>query len=223
MKMVVVGGNSHGIGKTSVVAGIIAALPQRNWLAVKLTRLGTGTAPGEQSGQSAEHHRHDSESGAFAIREEKDRSGATDTSRYLAAGAQRALWITVPNKAMDGAMPEILRAIEGHEHVIVESNSILRFFEPTIYLSVLDPSTKDFKASAREFLDRADALLTLGALPETSPWQGIPLVTLHQKRFFVLENNGVSAADLRIGVPREVTAYVESRLGGDRSARYLFS
>jgi hypothetical protein len=222
MKMVVVGGNSHGIGKTSVVAGIIAALPHRNWLAIKLTQLGYDTASGERSGEVRGHH-HGAETGAFAIREERDRSGTTDTSRYLAAGAQRALWITVPQGTMETALPEILRAIEGRENVIMESNSILRFFEPNVYLSLLDPSTSDFKASAREYLDRADALLSLGPLPETSPWTGVPLATVRQKPLFVLETNGGTPADRRIVVPRGIAEFVESRMRGDRDARYLFS
>ena len=222
MKMVVVGGNSHGIGKTSVVAGIIAALPHRNWLAIKLTQLGYDTASGERSGEGRDLH-HDADTAAFAIREERDRSGTTDTSRFLAAGAQRALWITVPQGTMEAALPEILRAIEGRENVIMESNSILRFFDPNVYLSVLDPSTKDFKASAREYLDRADAFLALGPLPETSPWPDVPLATVLQKPLFVLRSNDQAPAQRRIVVPREIAEFVESRLRGDRDARYLFS
>jgi hypothetical protein len=217
MKMVVVGGNSHGVGKTSVVAGIIGALPHRNWLAIKLTQLRYDTGSGER----AQHH--GAGTGAFAIREERDRSGTTDTSRFLVAGAQQALWITVPHMAMEAALPEILRAIEGRENVIMESNSILRFFEPNVYLSVLDPSTKDFKASAREFLDRADALLSLEPLPDTSPWPDIPIAILRQKPCFVLGRNGGAQADRQVVVPREIAEFVESRLRGNRDARYLFS
>jgi hypothetical protein len=222
MKMVVVGGNSHGIGKTSVAAGIVAALPHRNWLAIKLTQLGYDTASGERSCEGHAQH-HGAETGAFAIQEERDRSGTTDTSRFLAAGAQRALWITVPHMAMEAALPEILRAIEGHENVIMESNSILRFFEPNVYLSVLDPLTRDFKASAREFLDRADALLSLEPLPDTSPWPDIPIAILRQKPCFVLGRNGEAPADRQVVVPREIAEFVESRLRGNRDARYLFS
>lgn len=222
MKMVVVGGNSHGIGKTSVVAGIIAALPHRNWLAIKLTQLGYDTASGEQSGEGRAHH-HGAGTRAFAIREERDRSGTTDTSRYLAAGAERALWITVPQGTMENALPEILRAVEGRENLIMESNSILRFFEPNVYLSVLDPSTSDFKASAREYLDRADALLSLGPLPEILPWAGVPIATVRKKPLFVLESNGAAPAQRQIVVPREIVEFVESRLRADRDARYLFS
>jgi hypothetical protein len=222
MKMVVVGGNSHGIGKTSVVAGIIGALPHRNWLAIKLTRLGYDAASGARSGEGRENH-HRAGTSAFAIREERDRSGTTDTSRFLAAGAQRALWITVAYEAMEAALPEILRAIGGRENVIMESNSILRFFEPNVYLSLLDPSTSDFKASAREYLHRADVLLSLGPLPETLPWTGVSLDTARRKSVFVLGSNRGTPAQRRIVVPREIAEFVESRLRGNRDARYLFS
>ena len=42
MKIVVVGGNSREIGKTSVVVGLIRALRHRNWTAIKLTQFGHG-------------------------------------------------------------------------------------------------------------------------------------------------------------------------------------
>lgn len=221
MKMVVVGGNSHGIGKTSVAAGIVAALPHRHWLAVKLTQLGYHNSTGGPCVEDRAHQ-HGADGDAFAIREEQDRSGTTDTSRFLAAGAARALWITVPHGAMNAAMPKILRALEGQDDVIVESNSILRFVEPNVYLSVLDPSTSDFKASAREYLDRADAILTLGPLPEASQWPGVSLNLLRQKPMFVLGSDA-AAADRRIIVPREVAEFVEFRLNGERESRYLFS
>ena len=43
--------------------------------------------------------------------------------------------------------------------MIVESNSILKFIKPDLYLMILDPATKDFKTYAQEFLDRADAVI----------------------------------------------------------------
>ena len=74
-------------------------------------------------------------------------------------------------------IPSLREAMAGEENVIFESNSILRFFQPNLYLSVLDPATKDFKASAREFLGRADAFLLLGPGLGNSPWEGISLDT----------------------------------------------
>ena len=42
MAIVVVGGHSRSVGKTSVVAGLVAAMPERAWTAVKITQYGHG-------------------------------------------------------------------------------------------------------------------------------------------------------------------------------------
>ena len=42
MTLIVVGGHSRSVGKTSVVAGLIAALPEFGWTAVKITQYGDG-------------------------------------------------------------------------------------------------------------------------------------------------------------------------------------
>ena len=56
-------------------------------------------------------------------------------------------------------MPTIRRKLAECENAILESNSILRFLRPDLYLTVLDPATADFKKSAQEFMDRADAVI----------------------------------------------------------------
>ena len=43
--------------------------------------------------------------------------------------------------------------------MIMESNSVLKFMRPDLYMTVLDPGTEDFKKSAQEFLDRAEAVI----------------------------------------------------------------
>src|SRR5712692_1749586 len=42
MKLIVVGGHSRNIGKTSVMAGLIRGLPSLGWTAVKITQYGHG-------------------------------------------------------------------------------------------------------------------------------------------------------------------------------------
>jgi hypothetical protein len=44
-------------------------------------------------------------------------------------------------------------------NVIVESNSLMQFVKPSLYVAVLDPEREDFKDSARLMLDRADVFL----------------------------------------------------------------
>ena len=208
MKMVVVGGNSRDIGKTSVVAGIINALPHRHWLAIKLTQLGHGTCSvdGHECDCAPEDH-------SFAIREERDRSGTTDTSRFLVAGARRALWVRVRWGMLETVIPRLRQELEEEENVIIESNSILRFFRPNIYLSVLEPATKDFKTSAREFLGRADAFLSLGRSDDSSPWEGISLEDVRAKPVFPIRRDCY--------VTPEIVNFVEGRLNRAESAPYL--
>jgi hypothetical protein len=65
--VVVVGGHARKVGKTSVICGVIRALPDWNWTAIKISP-----------------HSHP---------EETSPSSAPDSSRFLAAGAARAFWI----------------------------------------------------------------------------------------------------------------------------------
>jgi molybdopterin-guanine dinucleotide biosynthesis protein len=165
MAIIVVGGHSRDVGKTSVVTGLIAAFPERQWTAVKITQHGHDLcAPDNQAGVS------------YAITEELDRSGSSDTSRFLAAGAWRALWVRTLPGCLAEAMPQLRRELEGTAAAILESNSVLQFLQPDLYLTVLDPATPDFKPSAREFLDRADAFILRcppAGVPAGAPlWEG---------------------------------------------------
>jgi hypothetical protein len=154
MAVVVIGGHSRSVGKTSVVAGLIAALPACHWTALKITQYGHGVCSlnGESCHCATDDH-------SWAISEEKDRSGESDTSRFLVAGAVRALWVRTEQGRLAEAIPTIRRRLAESENVILESNSILKFVRPDLYLTVLDPATADFKRSAQEFLDQADAVI----------------------------------------------------------------
>jgi len=154
--IVVIGGHSRDVGKTSVVAGLIAALPELRWTAFKITQYGHGIC--SRKGKvchcacaTADH--------SWAISEEEDRSGESDTSRFLLAGAERAWWVRSEQGRLGEAMPTIQGKLAESENAIVESNSILGFLSPDLYLTVLDPATGDFKPSAREFLELADAVI----------------------------------------------------------------
>ena len=157
MAIVVVGGHSRNIGKTSVVAGLIAALPLLRWTAFKVTQFGHGvcSADGQPCAcQTADH--------AAAISEERGLRPGTDSGRFLAAGAERSFWVRTRQGQLFEAMPRIRAELARSHHAILESNSVLQFLRPDVYLSVLDPAVEDFKVSARRFLDRADAVLLAG-------------------------------------------------------------
>ncbi len=182
MAVVVIGGHSRNVGKTSVVAGLIAALPEYNWTALKITQYGHGVCSrdGESCHCATEDH-------TWAISEEKDRSGKSDTSRFLAAGAARAWWVRTEQGRLAEAMPTVRRRLAEAGNVILESNSVLKFVRPDLYLTVLDPSTADFKKSAQEFLDLADAVilhLPRDGAKEEAAWKGISLKPLAERPMF---------------------------------------
>jgi hypothetical protein len=171
MAIVVVGGQTKNVGKTSVVAGLIAALPEMQWTAFKITQDEYG-AGGKSVGSE----------GAFAVSEERVGAAGSDSARFLAAGAVRSFWV---RGALAEAMPRIREELARAENAVIESNSILRFLEPDLYLSVLDPAVEDFKGSARYFLDRADAVLVPeGALLQLA---GVPVLTMRPPVYVTAE------------------------------------
>jgi len=176
--LIVIGGHSRNVGKTSVVAGLIAALPQCDWTAVKITQHGHGicSANGEPCDCATSDH-------SWAISEEKDRSGDSDTSRFLVAGAKKVYWVRTEQGRLAEAMPGLRQRIEGARNVIIESNSVLKFLRPDLYLTVLNPATADFKKSAQEFLDRADAII-LHEAKDGAAWQSISLKPVADKPIF---------------------------------------
>lgn len=178
MATVVIGGHSRSVGKTSVVAGVISALREFDWTAVKITQYGHGicSANGEACDCATGDH-------SWAISEERDRSGESDSSRFLLAGATQALWVRTEQGRLAEAMPALRRRLERATNVILESNSVMKFLRPDLYLTVLDPATADFKNSAREFLDRADALILHHAGGE-SAWNAVSLKPVAKQPVF---------------------------------------
>jgi hypothetical protein len=200
MAIVVVGGHTRNIGKTSVVAGLIAALPEMHWTAFKITQFGHGmcSANGEPCDcETAEH--------TVAVSEERiGGDSTTDSGRYLAAGAVRSFWVRTRQGDLSEAMPRIRKELERAENAVIESNSIMRFLRPDIYLSVLDPETVDFKESAKYFLDRADAVLVAEGELGRPEWKGISLK--------LLQGTPVLAMRPPVYVTDEVVGFIRERL-----------
>jgi hypothetical protein len=199
MAIVVVGGHSRNIGKTSVMEGLIRGLPEMSWTAFKITQFGHGmcSANGEPCDcETAEH--------MVAVSEERDRASGTDSSRYLAAGAVRSFWVRTRMGDLAEAMPRIRKELEQAENAVIESNSILRFLRPDVYLSVLDPAVEDFKESARLYLDRADAVLVPEGVMGQPGWKGVSLK--------LVEGTPVLAMKPPVYVSDAVLEFVAARL-----------
>jgi hypothetical protein len=158
--ILVVGGSTKDIGKTSLVCAIITAFRDFDWTAVKI---------------SAHDYIADTLDHAVSsptIREETTAGGETDTSRYLAAGARRALLVT----RHDDRIPveEIRRALGGDRNVIYESNRIVDVVKPDLCLALMAEDVKT-KASFERLLRVADAVVSAGG--------GVAEMPMESRRF----------------------------------------
>jgi hypothetical protein len=207
MKLVVIGGHSRSVGKTAVAAGLIAATRDRDWTALKLTQYGHGicSSSGEPCGCALE----DPEC-PYAISREIDPAGSTDSARLLQAGACEAYWVRAPLGRLSLVLPELARLLKNRRHVLFESNSILEFWQPDLYVPVMRYDVEDFKASSRRFLDRADAFVVVPCAVSKPRWPAVRSEILEQKPMFYATPPGYECAGL--------AAFCRQRLGPGSSS-----
>lgn len=200
MAIVVVGGQTRNIGKTSVVAGLIAALPQFEWTAFKITQFGHGICSANGKPCACETGPH-----TIAISEERDPATGTDSARFLAAGAVRSFWVRTRQGQLADAMPRVRKELAFATNAIIESNSIVGLLQPDLYLTVLDPANSDFKASAESYLERADVVVWSGSVPDATKWPDALMRSARNKPHFFLELSSYTNAAL--------TQFVAERVG----------
>lgn len=165
-RVIVVGGHTRSIGKTQLACDVIAAFPDADWIAGKITQYGHGVCAqngGDCDCAPTEH--------VCALDWETHTDTGTDSARFLAAGARRSFWLRTKQGFLAEGLPLLRAAVKEAQAVsygelptlILESNSLLQFLKPSLYFAVVDPAKEDFKDSARAALDRADALVLRGS------------------------------------------------------------
>jgi len=180
--LVVVGGHSRNIGKTSVVEGLIRKLRAEKWTALKITQYGHGVCShhGEACGCETEPDH------PFALSEEYEPS-RTDSGRFLAAGAERSFWLRTPMGELEKARTTLSKILKSDGNVIVESNSVMEFVDPDVFLMVLDFGCEDFKPSSLRFMDRADAFVVIDRGINVPLWEEVARGVWDQKPQFVVK------------------------------------
>jgi hypothetical protein len=192
-RVIVVGGHTRSIGKTQLVCDLLARLPEARFIAGKITQYGHGVCAqnGEHCGCAPDEH-----SSAFSW--ESDALSGTDSARFLAAGARRAFWLRTKQGYLAEGMPLLRRALEeatGEKdgsalNLIIESNSLLQFLKPSVYLAVLDPEKRDFKPTAQSLVDRADAFVLRHNFRQArQSWPQVSLKLLESKQTFLQAEN----------------------------------
>lgn len=166
--LLVIGGHSRNIGKTSTAAAIIRATADCQWVAVKISA-----------------HRHGGRNGRpFVLAEERGRDGGGDSSRFLAAGAAHSFWLRAADEHVGAAVPALLALQRLSPNVIIESNRILAHLTPDLYVPVLDYAVEDFKDSARRFFCRADAYVVVSRRGRQPSWSHVPVEQIRRRPVF---------------------------------------
>ena len=188
--LVVVGGQSRKVGKSAVVTGLIRALRQARWTAVKISRHSHGSSL---------------ENGSYELREETT-PGATDSGRCLEAGAVRSYWLQAAGDGLKQAIPALQSILDDSRNIIIESSAIVSFIRPDLYLVVVDPSISEWKESARRQIGRADAFVIVNReVNEPQPPIGAVNLPEGRPKFVVTPPEYMSA---------ELVAYVSRGLTG---------
>ena len=187
-RLIVVGGHTRSIGKTQLVCDVISALPAANWLAGKITQYGHGVCATNGHDCDCAPTEH-----IVALDWEANGESGTDSARFLKSGAARSFWLRTKQGYLAEGLPALREALASAEqscksggiNVIVESNSLMQFVKPSLYVAVLDGARDDFKDSARQVLDRADVLVFRRGLDDSDiarpPWMQLPAQLLRQK------------------------------------------
>jgi hypothetical protein len=141
MAIIVVGGSGRGAGKTALICGIVRALPEIPWTAIKITSHAHGKPP--------------------PIWQETVAGDGSDTARYLAAGARRALLVTASEDALGPIVQQVLRECLPPAGAIFESNSVLRCLRPDLCLAAASSLKGEHKPSYELVEQRMDAMVEL--------------------------------------------------------------
>lgn len=195
MATIVVGGHSRNVGKTSVTAAIIAAWPQYSWTAVKISSH--WHEGGDSTGKSGSPE-------ICRIDEEFQRNDGTDTGRFLAAGASRSFWVRVRDGNLQEALPQLMPVLHSNPYAIIESNGIVRYIHPDLYLMVHRYDVQDYKKSARENLRHVDAVVAVNYRNTPPAWKGAPLSLIADIPIFRVTDPQT--------LPQDLMEFIQSRL-----------
>ena len=199
--LIVVGGHTRNIGKTSLVVGLIRKLRDRHWTALKITQYGNEVCANHSATSACGCEPEGGEE--FELSEEYE-PGGTDSGRFLAAGAERSFWLRVPAGELPRAADMVRKVLAQGENAIVESNSVVELVTPDVFLMLLDFARDDFKASSLRQMDRADAFVVIDRGISAPLWDAVSHGMWDNKpRFLVKPPRYVTA---------EVLEFVKSRM-----------
>jgi hypothetical protein len=232
-RILVVGGVSRKAGKTSLVEGILRTFSQRafsgqHWTAVKISShvhasptggklLARRVILGRNPVRGAEVDPAD-----FRLWEETVSSSATDTGRFLAAGAARALLLEANDSHLGGAVASLMEVLRNARAgcIICETTRAAPLLRARLFLMVVGSDAPAAKASGQRMGPLADAIVVCAPAGNSTAVRGVVMSVatpkdnrsaarregnggnLTSRPVFRMEEGGDLPADLRFFIDR---------------------
>jgi hypothetical protein len=154
--MLLIGSAGRNVGKTELACWIIRQFKDHEpIIGLKVTTVHDTNGVCPRGGEGCGICRLQEE--AFSLLEETDPSSEKDTSRMLAAGAWRVMWLRVRKSELRAGAEALLQELPKDGPIICESNSLRTVAIPDLFLMVKSASSSLVKPSARDvsyFVDR---------------------------------------------------------------------
>ena len=150
--LLLIGGNAHNVGKTTLAIKIIGKLAKHNdVIGVKVTTF----KPSKESC----HGSHDILiSSNSDITEELGSDSQKDTARMLMAGASRSFYITASDALQSESIQDILTRINLNQPIICESRSLRNFVKPGLFVMMLRQMIEAKPKDVTKFVILADKI-----------------------------------------------------------------
>jgi molybdopterin-guanine dinucleotide biosynthesis protein len=153
-----IGGYTSNVGKTTLLCELLAAFP--GWEAIKTTRGHYRSCGKDPHACCVSHLLGD----APLVRSGRESTygPGKDTGRYWEAGATNVHWLIATDDQLEPGIREALSRVKA-EGVFVEGNSFAQFADVDFFVMVRRADDARIKKSAKQVVDRADAIYVLGA------------------------------------------------------------
>lgn len=157
-QLLVLGSAGRNSGKTLLASQLVKKYKQLKYIiCIKITTIkhhSNGCPRGNGCGVCG------SLETPFEIVEEKNIHGNKDTSRILQAGADKVYWLKTFTEHLETAFNEFLKLTDSSALIICESNSIMHYVKPGLFLILKNSEQNSFKKSTELVKSRADRIIT---------------------------------------------------------------
>ena len=146
--MILIGSTARNSGKTTLATALVNAYQDRYpVIGLKISSIHEETGVTEDL------------AGGWQLIEETSRDGLKDTSKLLAAGANRVYWLKTDRANLEQRFLEFMGLVDSHCLIVCESNSLRQLVRPGIFIMMKNPAVEEIKPAALEVMAMADLLV----------------------------------------------------------------